>query len=1120
MKKRSHKQPAARRESGGFGIDVADGIAVVRPRGAPPSGVLNVMALGGAAAMRRARIAEDDPMPGMSAETPTGLPDNPETAASAAAETPPPGPDSPENFAPETGEFTIVDILGNEAGYKLVELPEDHKLGKFAVIKDPDNRAVKGQVFPHLSDVVSTHGSFNDALTAYQKFVNMDLKHGAPEGGEEPGGEPAFPAADQEPRPDNTAAAEPVGEAAVMADIEYRSRLFEAGEGVWRVMCRVSGGVTGTRTAYLKGKDGQVQSFANQAEAAAEAARCLRFMSSGLRTTHFEYWAVLDRGGKTESVIASTGIISSRAMLGTAGFPALPRKPMPGEKEEAVDGLEAWITRNGRPITRADVPEAKAALSLRKIDPMDLNEAESETYLVTLSQKDEGALRQAGEIDVTRGQFNMRIDAGNVFESAEGLTRQEIVDGLVDEIGNADEDGSIAGPLREFENEIRASGQGFFTWAEIEVAWERHGLPADDLEWYRGMDIGLGETINVKKGGFHRWLGKKDDSPVTGKDIQKGLRSKDPHARKMANFARNARKWKHEAGGLNELDGVTYEIVDLGIDSPSYFQGHSNIDSGWDESVVGCGITQAEAYDDAVEQLAQEGHDVAAIGLPDGWGNQDEDVPGPGETDDPERDADDPEYMQHYVAINFTPPPDALKGIRASGPRESVTYADYGQWMAAAEAKFGAAELPALMLCPPDRSRPGSGKTERVCQLRRGDKLLGQWDGKKGWLDEAVGDGGFADWIDRMIGKLAGAAAKRVYRTVPGELESETRQLAAILDQWSRRFPEKQSLIGKCQAGILDASTSNDPERCVELLQQLRSKLGLGESLRLVDKKFCDGRLAKVYKESDTGEYVVKFTHPVRGYEEAADYFTDDYEDAVGTASHWVKDDWKPGKEEASLRETPHERDLEEFPLSSYEVGEPGVPGGWYVLDKRGYVVPQSNSPYAFQTDAETWIEEHGHESGLDDLQVVFRDGPEPAYDEPVDDAIPFGEGKVVGSKQFSFMMWRSMLRKSYPGATIEGTEGDGALGRSGDGREVGKWDAKAGTGEIYSSKVESGQTFSDKKQWRDDLGRSGRVNFDSEQVGDNEVTTAMDDKGNVVGQFVGKDGRGTGTKSASAGRA
>lgn len=50
----------------------------------------------------------------------------------------------------------------------------------------------------------------------------------------------------------------------------------------------------------------------------------------------------------------------------------------------------------------------------------------------------------------------------------------------------------------------------------------------------------------VDKGGFHRWLGKSEDQPITEADIKKGLASDDPHVRKMANFAKNARHWKHK----------------------------------------------------------------------------------------------------------------------------------------------------------------------------------------------------------------------------------------------------------------------------------------------------------------------------------------------------------------------------------------------------------------------------------------------------------------------------------------------------------------------------------------------------------------------------------------------
>jgi hypothetical protein len=50
--------------------------------------------------------------------------------------------------------------------------------------------------------------------------------------------------------------------------------------------------------------------------------------------------------------------------------------------------------------------------------------------------------------------------------------------------------------------------------------------------------------IHVRKGKFHKWLGKKPDSPITAADIAKGKASDDPHVVKMANFAASAKKWR------------------------------------------------------------------------------------------------------------------------------------------------------------------------------------------------------------------------------------------------------------------------------------------------------------------------------------------------------------------------------------------------------------------------------------------------------------------------------------------------------------------------------------------------------------------------------------------------
>lgn len=58
------------------------------------------------------------------------------------------------------------------------------------------------------------------------------------------------------------------------------------------VMCRVSGGVTGTREAPLK-QDGKVRHFDTLAEAKAEALALMeRTQGNQYRTCDFRYWAV------------------------------------------------------------------------------------------------------------------------------------------------------------------------------------------------------------------------------------------------------------------------------------------------------------------------------------------------------------------------------------------------------------------------------------------------------------------------------------------------------------------------------------------------------------------------------------------------------------------------------------------------------------------------------------------------------------------------------------------------------------------------------------------------------------------------------------------------------------
>lgn len=50
-----------------------------------------------------------------------------------------------------------------------------------------------------------------------------------------------------------------------------------------------------------------------------------------------------------------------------------------------------------------------------------------------------------------------------------------------------------------------------------------------------------------------------------------------------------------------------FEIVDIGVDHPSYFQGFGVAFSDYDLAVIGIGDNAAEAYEDALEQMASAG---------------------------------------------------------------------------------------------------------------------------------------------------------------------------------------------------------------------------------------------------------------------------------------------------------------------------------------------------------------------------------------------------------------------------------------------------------------------------------------------------------------------------------
>jgi len=84
----------------------------------------------------------------------------------------------------------------------------------------------------------------------------------------------------------------------------------------------------------------------------------------------------------------------------------------------------------------------------------------------------------------------------------------------------------------------------------------------------RSTQLRKGKAPEMKKGGIHikpENRGKFTEyKKRTGKTTEEALHSKDPHVRKMAQFAKNARKWKHQEGGLhsNVWDMMKNQKVD------------------------------------------------------------------------------------------------------------------------------------------------------------------------------------------------------------------------------------------------------------------------------------------------------------------------------------------------------------------------------------------------------------------------------------------------------------------------------------------------------------------------------------------------------------------------------
>jgi hypothetical protein len=63
---------------------------------------------------------------------------------------------------------------------------------------------------------------------------------------------------------------------------------------------------------------------------------------------------------------------------------------------------------------------------------------------------------------------------------------------------------------------------------------------------------------HIKKGAFHKWLGKSEDEPITAADIKKGLAA-GGHAAKMAEFAKASKHFVHE--DFKELQEISKKVL-------------------------------------------------------------------------------------------------------------------------------------------------------------------------------------------------------------------------------------------------------------------------------------------------------------------------------------------------------------------------------------------------------------------------------------------------------------------------------------------------------------------------------------------------------------------------------
>jgi len=69
-----------------------------------------------------------------------------------------------------------------------------------------------------------------------------------------------------------------------------------------------------------------------------------------------------------------------------------------------------------------------------------------------------------------------------------------------------------------------------------------------------------------------------------------------------------------------------YRIKSLGLDHPDYVCGAGIVGTTWDDAVLGCGDSEAAAYEDALQSLAEQGWDISDLPSAADAGMDSEDV--------------------------------------------------------------------------------------------------------------------------------------------------------------------------------------------------------------------------------------------------------------------------------------------------------------------------------------------------------------------------------------------------------------------------------------------------------------------------------------------------------------